>query len=545
MRKPSFLLTKSMALIAFMLSAPSLFAQSSDNSNLVVYSLVVIGVIIVLGVVMQVSDHLLQIEAQKRNVQHTGIGIFPRIQSIFTKSLPKHLQDKEVHVLKRGFDILLEGRASGDVHEAEGVTRYAVQPPNWRGIAPIPKLHVKVGDNVKAGQPIFFDKPNPDIEYVAPVSGEVIEVNRGAKRAITEVVILADKEQQYEQFDAPDIASASREELVEFLCKSGGWTLIEQRPFNVVAEKDVEPANVFISTFDSAPLAPDLNKAVEGRGPEFQKGLDVLAKLTHGKVHLGLDGRDGYTPAAEYANAEGVEKHYFRGPHPCGNVGVQIHHIAPITPNLKVWTLGVQEVITLGGLFLNGKYDSTRVIALTGEPLEKHIYVRAKAGANISELLKGNQVAEGTRLISGDVLSGEKKSQDGFMNMFDDQLTAIAEGDNYDMFGWLVPSKALPSVSNTYPNFLFPDMEFVPDTNTHGEKRAFVVTGQYEKLLPMDIYPQHLMKAIMAQDFERMEGLGIHELSEEDIALCEFACTSKQPLQHILRDGLDLMREQG
>jgi len=373
----------------------------------------------------------------------------------------------------------------------------------------------------------------------------VIEVNRGPKRAITEVDSLADKEQQHVVTEAPDVAGASREDIVEFLLKTGGWSLIDQRPYNVLAGRDVEPANIFISTFDTAPLAPDLNKVVEGREAAFQKGLDALGRLTHGKVHLGLDGRKGHMPADVYANATDVEKHYFRGPHPCGNVGIQIHHIAPITSNMKVWTLGVQDVITIGGLFLNGTYDATRVIALTGEPLGEHVYVRTQIGANIAELLKGISVDDNTRIISGDVLSGEKKSANGYMNIESDQLTAIAEGDHYDMFGWLVPSKALPSISNTYPNFLFKNMKFVPDTNTHGERRAFVVTGQYEKMLPMDIYPQHLMKAILAQDFERMEGLGIYELSEEDIALCEFACTSKQPLQNILREGLDLMREQG
>ena len=528
-----------------MIASPSLFAQSSSGSTYVVYGLVVVGVLVVLAVIVQVADNLLQIEAKKRNIDGASVGIFPRIRATLGRSLPEHLAGEDVHVLKKGFDIKLEGEAAGDIADAAGVTRYAMQPPNWRGIAPIPKMHVAVGDNVTAGQPLFFDKQNPEIQFVAPVSGEVIEINRGAKRAIVEVVILADKEIQYKQFNAPDVDSASRDEIVEFLLESGAWTLFNQRPYDILAPKDSTPENIFISTFDTAPLAPDLNMVVDGRDADFQAGLDVLNRLTEGAVHLGLDGRDGKSPAAAYANATNVTKHYFRGPHPCGNVGVQIHHTAPINAGAHVWSLKVQDVMTLGALFTRGQYDTTRIVALTGEPLEQSGYVRTYMGANISELLKGNTVTGKVRMISGDVLSGQAKPPKGYLNAADDQLTVVTEGDDYEMFGWLLPSKARPSISKTYPTTAMSDLRFVADTNTHGEKRAFVVTGQYERVLPMDIYPQHLLKAIMAKDFERMEGLGIYELSEEDIALCEFACTSKMPLQQILREGLDLMREQG
>jgi len=406
-------------------------------------------------------------------------------------------------------------------------------------------MHVEIGENVLAGQPIFYNKPNPEIEFVAPVSGEVIEINRGAKRAITEVVILADKEIKFVDFDPPTPGEASRDDLVDFMMKSGAWSLLRQRPFDVIPAKDAIPANVFITTFDSAPLAPDLNVVADGRAKEFQKGLDVLAALTHGKVHLGLDGRDEKMPASVFTDAQGVEMHWFRGPHPCGNVGVQIHHIAPITAVNSVWVLGVQEVITLGGLFLNGKYDTSCVVAVTGDPVEKREYLRTYAGAHIGELLEGNPVKPNSRIINGDVLSGQKASANGYVNVFDNQLTVVEEGNYFEMFGWMVPQKARPTVSKTFLNFLVPSMRYSADTNMHGEKRAFVMTGEYERVLPMDILPQHLFKAILANDFERMEGLGIYELSEEDVALCEFGCTSKMPLQEILRDGLDLMREQG
>lgn len=522
-----------------------MFAQAAGNPNLFLYVLILIGAILLLGVIMQVADNLLRIEARQRNVESKRIGLLPGFGDLFRKRIPAHLEDKDTYVLTRGFDIRLEGQAEKKVSDAAHVTRYALQPPNWVGMAPIPKLHVAVGDYVRAGQPVFFDKAADDVQYVSPVSGEVIEVRRGAKRSIAEIVVLGDKDIQYVDLSLPDLRSCSREDLVAFLRANGGWTLIRERPYDIVPAADSLPANIFISTFDSAPLAPDLDFVVEGRGDAFQKGIDVLTHLTEGEVHLGLDGREGASPSTVFTGAQNVEKHWFIGPHPSGNVGIQIHHVDPIRPWRKVWVLGVQEVITLGAMFLDGRFDARRIIAVTGEPVKHPAYVRTYAGAHIGELLKGNVDESDNRLISGDVLSGEKKSEDGYLNFFDDQVTVLQEGNYYEMFGWLVPSKTRPSVSRTFPNFLLPDLKYVADTNTHGEKRAFVVTGEYEKVLPMDIYPQHLMKAIITSNFERMEGLGIHELSEEDVALCEFACTSKMPLQKILREGLEMMREQG
>lgn len=397
---------------------------------------------------------------------------------------------------------------------------------------------------MKAGDQLFFDKQMPDVAFVAPVSGEVIEINRGGKRAITEVVILADKAQQFRTFDVPNLATASTADLMAFIKASGAWSLLRQRPFNVVPNPDVAPRDIFISTFDSAPLAPDSAIIIAGQGVAFQQGLDVLAKLTTGKVYLGLDARGDKAPDAAFTDAKNVSKRYFRGKHPIGNVGVQIHHTAPVSGSDVVWTLGVQEVITLGKLFAEGRFDASRTVALTGAELNKPHYVRTYAGANIGELLKGNLKNDHVRFISGDVLSGMQKAENSYLNWYDDQVTVIEEGDDYELFGWLVPSGLRPSISNTFPNFLFPNVEFKGNTNTHGEKRAFVVTNDYEQVMPMDIYTQQLMKSITVNDIERMEGLGILELVEEDVALCEFSCVSKQPLQQILREGLDTMREQ-
>ena len=494
-----------------------------------------------------VGDNLLRIEAKElgADTSKTNFSIFPKWNEIVSPKLQGYLAGKDnVHVLTKGHDLNFEGKPAKELDITTQATHFAVQPINFLGMSPIPKVVVEKGDEVKAGDLLFFDKKRPEIKYVAPVSGEIVAVNRGEKRSIKEVIILADKEMQYRSFETFDYASEPREKLVEYLLEAGIWPLIRQRPYDIVPGIADEPKNIFISTFDSAPLAPDLSFVVGDQKVAFQKGLDVLSKLTPGKVYLGLDGR-GEAPSTVFSEAAGVEKHYFAGPHPSGNVGVQIHHVNPINASDKVWTLGVQEVLTIGKLFTEGKYDAKRIVAITGGEVSKPRYVQTYLGVSFESLLKNELKSEHVRLISGDVLSGEAKGMDGFLNFLDDQITVIKEGDQHELFGWLLPLKPRPSISKTFPNFLFRDLEFEANTNTHGEKRAFVVTGQYEKVLPMDILPQHLMKSILVNDYESMEGLGIYELSEEDIALCEFVCTSKQPLQSILREGLEMMREQG
>jgi Na+-transporting NADH:ubiquinone oxidoreductase subunit A len=354
---------------------------------------------------------------------------------------------------------------------------------------------------------------------------------------------LADKKIKYKKFKTPELSKASRDELVGFMASTGLWTLINERPFDVVPSMEAIPANIFISTFDTAPLAPDQNLVIARNEPAFQMGLDVLSKLTSGKVHLGLDARGAKAPAAAFTDAAGVEKNWFSGPHPVGNVGVQIHHVAPIKGADKVWTVTVQEVITIGQMFLTGEYHADRIVALTGAELSKPSYVKTYQGASLGDLLKGNCQADNLRIVSGDVLSGKQSYEGGFLGFHDDQVTVLVEGNDYELFGWLLPIAPRPSISGTIPSY-GKDHKFEANTNTHGEKRAFVVTGQYESVLPMDIYPQHLLKAIMTNDIEKMEGLGLTELTEEDVALCEFVCTSKNQIQSILREGLEVLKEQ-
>lgn len=532
-------------LSVLLLAGLSANAQSlTGGSSNILVAFIAFLVFILLVVVIMVADRLMRVTATQIGADRTGenYSIFPRLEEIFSSS-KSYATSETVTKLKKGYDIPLEGSAEKVIGETAKPTRYAIKPTDFQGMSPIPKVTVELEGTVKAGDPIFYDKKHPEVKFCAPVSGQLIEVNRGAKRKITEVVILADKDQTYRSYELPNLEEASREEIVSFLAENGLLPFLRQRPYNVIPEVTAVPKNIFVSTFNTAPLAACSNMAVEGNELAFQKGLDVLSKLTTGTVYLGLNAADNSISSA-FSDAEGVEKHWFDGPHPAGNVGVQIHKIAPINKGDIVWTADVNAVIVIGRMFTEGRFNTERLVALTGAELEKPQYVQVHQGANVETLLSGNIKNDNVRVVSGDVLTGTKISDSGYLGFFDNQVTVLAEGDYYELFGWLLPVAPRPSISNTFPHFAYPS-KMVANTNTHGEHRAFVVTGQYESVLPMDIYPQHLFKSIIVNDFEKMEGLGIYELVEEDVALCEFVCTSKQHVQRILRQGLDLMREQG
>ncbi len=450
--------------------------------------------------------------------------------------------------LKRGYDVKIVGEPQKETVDNFQARTYAVKPPNFQGISPIPKLLVKVGDEVKAGDGLFFNKPNPDIIYAAPVSGEIVEVKRGEKRAIAEVIILADKKVSFKQFDKIN-SSASKETVVKSLLQSGAWAFLRQRPYNVVADPSQTPKNIFISGFDTAPLAPDYNYVMQGQGKYFQAGVDVLKKLTSGKVHLSVDGKS--TPSDAYKNVKGIEVHQVSGPHPAGTVGTQIHHISPLNKGEVVWTINPQDVLVLGRLALDGVFNTERLISVGGSVVKNPKYYKTYLGASIEGLVRDNLTTSHVRYISGNPLTGSTIEASGHIDFWHHQLTVLEEGDAYEMFGWILPGLGWilpanrPSASKTFPAFLKPNKKYAVTTNTHGEHRAFVVTGLYEKVTPIDIFPMQLLKSIMYGDFDQMEGLGIYEVVEEDLALCGFVCPSKTEVQAILRQGLDMMREQG
>ncbi|MEX2590473.1 MAG: Na(+)-translocating NADH-quinone reductase subunit A [Chitinophagales bacterium] len=517
--------------------------------NEIVLGILGVTVLLVLFVVYMVADKLLKISSEKakKDAGQESEDESPSILPSFDEVLPKnndypHLNGAQVIKLKKGHDIKIRGRAIKEVSEDYFPSSYAVKPKDFVEMIPIPKLAVEVGAEVKAGDHIYFDKRRPEIFYTAPVSGEVAEVIRGEKRSINEIVILADKEVKFREFEKADPNTLDKKTITEKLLDSGCWPFIKQRPFNFVADPEEKPKAIFISGFDTAPLSANLNFTLQGESKAFQAGIDALRKLTDGKVHLSLDAKR--KPCDTFENVQNIEKHYFEGPHPAGNVGIQIHHIDPIAKGEIAWTVGAQEVVFIGRLFLEGRFNTQKLVAVAGPKVKNPSYIRTFPGANLEELINKQVDEENVRIISGDVLTGKKVVSKGFLGLFNNLISVIEEGDQYEMFGWLIPSYARPSISPTFPWTLFPNEEFDVNTNTHGEARALVVTGQYEQVLPMNIYPVHLLKAIMANDFELMEGLGIYEVVEEDMALCEFVCTSKTNVQEILREGLDYMYEQ-
>jgi Na+-transporting NADH:ubiquinone oxidoreductase subunit A len=326
------------------------------------------------------------------------------------------------------------------------------------------------------------------------------------------------------------------------MLKAGIWPFVRQKPYDIIANPADMPKAIFISTFSTVPLAIDNDFALYGMDELFQKGLDYIVKLSSGKTHLNTDGNTN--PSKVFSAAKGVQINKVSGPHPAGNVGVQIHQIDPINKGDVVWYLHPQDVIAIARLFTVGKYDVSRIVALCGSQIQKPRYYRSIAGACISNLLNENTKDGKSRIISGDILSGTQINPDGCLGFYDSQLTVVPEGDEAEFLGWMLPGLHKFSASKTFLSWLFPSKKYNLDTNMHGEERAYVMTGEYEKVLPMDIYPTHLIKAIMIEDVELMENLGIYEVSPEDLALCEFVCTSKIEVQSIIRQGLDLVRKE-
>lgn len=514
--------------------------DTRGNQILVLLMTAILILVVFMAIVL--SDKMIRISATNVKTAEEEHNLLPSLEEIIPQRKGKYSGDDHVHRLKKGFDIRIRGKAKREIVKGVRSNTYAIKPTDWNGLQPIPKLMVAEGDEVKAGDQIFYDKKIDDVFWTAPVSGEVAEIRRGDKRAITEVVILADKKTKFKDFGKMDLSTASREDVVNRLLESGAWTLINQRPFGLVADKEATPKAIHISGFDSSPLAPDYNFVMQGKGAQLQAGINVLNKLTEGTVHLNLNAKR--RPADAYTQVKDVQVNWFEGKHPAGLVGVQIHHIDPIAKGDVVWTLNVEDVITIGKVFSEGIYDPVRTFTMAGPEVKEPKYFEGHVGLNVEELLNGNLENEHVRVISGNVLSGNAISKDGHLGTFSNALSIIEEGDFHEFIGWLLPSYARPSLSVTFPWTLFPFEEFKVNTNTHGERRAFVVSGEYEAVLPMDLYPVHLLKAILANDFDKMEGLGIYEVVEEDLAICEFVCTSKQPVQEILRDGIEFMIEQ-
>lgn len=442
--------------------------------------------------------------------------------------------------IKRGADIKLVGEAEKILTDAPKPDTVAIKPTDFEGTTA--KMAIKVGEEVKAGTTLFFDKDNPKIKFVSPVSGEVAEIKRGAKRVLLEVVIVADKESKSIDFKAEDPSSLGKDAIIDKLCESGVWPFIKQRPYDVVANPADNAKAIFISAFDTAPLAPDNDFIVHGQAATFQKGIDALAKLTDGGVHLCVNNAAKADDA--FLQAKNVTIHSVQGPHPAGNVGVQIHHFAPISKGEVVWTLKPQDVLTIGRLFETGKFDASRIIALTGPKVKGPKYYRTIIGTSTKALFSDTVEAGNNRYISGNVLTGSKIEAEDHLGFYDNQLTVIDEGGEPRMFGWITPNPDQFSLSRALVSWMMPNKKYKLTADMNGEERPFVVTEEYEKVFPFDIYPVQLIKSILVEDIELMEELGIYEVAPEDFALCETICTSKIESQKIVRNGLAMLRKE-
>lgn len=439
--------------------------------------------------------------------------------------------------IQKGLNINLKGAAEKVLVKTEKAQTYAVKPTDFTGVTP--KLSVKENDAVKAGTPLFYDKYNPEVKFTSPVSGKVLEIVRGERRKILEVIIEPDNKDEYESFTKASPAELEKLVIIETLQNSGLWAAIKMRPYGVIAKSSDTPKAIFISGIDSAPLGIDYNFILNDKEKEFQAGIDALAKLTEGKIHLGVDAESA--PCAAFANASGIELTRYSGKHPVGNVGTQIHMTDPINKGDVVWTVEPQLIASIGRLFLEGKYDASKVVALAGSEVKKAQYYKVISGANIASLTANNIVGDNVRYISGNVLTGSRIDATGHIGYYDSMITAIPEGNHYEFMGWIAPGFKKFSLSRTFFSWLTPNKEYTIDTNLKGGRRALMITGAFEKVFPLDIYPMQLIKAITIEDIDLMEKLGIYEVVEEDFALCEFVDTSKTDIQSLVRKGLDLM----
>lgn len=439
--------------------------------------------------------------------------------------------------IKKGLDIRLVGEPDKTLSNAPKSRTFVIKPKEFHLITP--KMVVKEGAKLKAGDDLFYHRENEAIRFVTPVSGTLSEIRRGAKRVISHIVITADTEENFRDLGKLDVATASSQVIKSRLLESGCWPFIKQRPYDVIANPDKTPKSIFISAYASAPLVADYDFTLNGKEKELQAAVTALSKLTDGQVHVGV----GKNSTSQFLNLQDISIHKVSGPHPSGNVGTLINKIDPVNKGEIVWTVTPQDLVIMGELLLTGKFNAERIVALSGSSLKNPKYYRTKAGAEVSTMIYDSGMnEEHVRIINGGVLTGKKVEADGHLGFYDNTISVIPEGDDYEFFGWTKPVFNKISITRALTfSWLTPKKKYVLNTNTNGEHRAFVQTGLYEQVFPLDIYPMQTLKACMVEDLDVMEEIGMYEVAPEDFALTEFVCVSKQPHQEIIRKGLDLM----
>ena len=442
--------------------------------------------------------------------------------------------------LRKGLDINLKGKAAKQKFSVKAAAQYALVPDDFVGMTP--KVVVREGDKVKAGDALFVNKKQTDVKFASPVSGVVQAVVRGDRRKVLRVVVEADKDQQYVDFGQKQVASLDGDAVVKALLEAGLFGYINQLPYAVSTTPDQKPRAVFVSALRDMPLAGDFEYELQGNEEDFQTGLTALSKVA--PVYLGIGAKQTSKALTE---AKDVEVNVFDGPCPAGNVGVQVNNIAPVNKGEVVWTVDPTAVIFFGRLFRTGKVDLRRLVAVAGSEITKPEYAEVLVGQPIADLLEGRLAAKNhVRIINGNPLTGRKATMDDFVGGHTSEITVIPEGDNVDeMLGWILPRTNDFSVSRSYFSWLFgKNQEYALDARVKGGERHMIMSGEYDKVLPMDIYAEYLIKAIIAGDIDRMEQLGIYEVAPEDFAVAEFVDSSKLELQHIVRQGLDMLRKE-
>ena len=442
--------------------------------------------------------------------------------------------------LRKGLDINLKGKAAKQKFSVKAAAQYALVPDDFVGMTP--KVVVREGDKVKAGDALFVNKKQTDVKFASPVSGVVQAVVRGDRRKVLRVVVEADKDQQYVDFGQKLVASLDGDAVVKALLEAGLFGYINQLPYAVSTTPDQKPRAVFVSALRDMPLAGDFEYELQGNEEDFQTGLTALSKVA--PVYLGVGAKQ---TSKALTGAKDVEVNVFDGPCPAGNVGVQVNNIAPVNKGEVVWTVDPTAVIFFGRLFRTGKVDLRRLVAVAGSEITKPEYAEVLVGQPIADLLEGKLAAKDhVRIINGNPLTGRKATMDDFVGGHTSEITVIPEGDNVDeMLGWILPRTNDFSVSRSYFSWLFgKNKEYALDARVKGGERHMIMSGEYDKVLPMDIHAEYLIKAIIAGDIDRMEQLGIYEVAPEDFAVAEFVDSSKLELQHIVRQGLDMLRKE-
>ena len=439
--------------------------------------------------------------------------------------------------IRKGFNLNLNGEANKILSESELSNTYALKPTDFFFLKP--KLLVREGDKVKKGTPLFFSKDNPRIHFVSPVSGEILAISRGEKRKVLEVVISSDNNNDSVKFKTTNFKNFSADEIKEILLKSGTWPFILQRPYGIIAHPEDKPKAIYISAYSTLPLDVDFDFILKNKKDNFQLGLSMLSRLTE-NLYLSVDSNFN----SFFKNIKDATLLKVKGPHPAGNVGVQIHNHKPISPGEKVWTVKPEDVSNIGSLFKTGEFCSDRTVAVVGPTVKNPQYFTSTIGSSISSILKKINIdkSKKCRLINGDVYSGKTTDINGYLSYSNNLLTIIPEGKDYRMFGWLpFKDNFIPSMSKTSFSKFLSKKKMEVSTNLNGEERAIVVTGEMEKVFPMDIYPMQLVKACLNEDIERMEALGIYEVVPEDFGLIDFSSSSKIEAQEIIKKGIELI----